>query len=62
MLSRIDQGLIFYFQPDRDFFRSIRIRFKIFQQTLIEKTDEYLGVTTERGVAYLVNFSQPDLD
>ncbi|PKL65925.1 MAG: hypothetical protein CVV32_01660 [Methanomicrobiales archaeon HGW-Methanomicrobiales-3] len=44
MLCRIDQGLIFYFQPDRDFFRSIRIRLKIFQQTLIKKPMNIWGL------------------
>jgi protein tyrosine phosphatase len=36
-LIRIDQTLIFHFQPDSDFNFSIRVRLKNFQQTLVEK-------------------------
>jgi len=45
---RINQDLIFLFQPDCDFFKSIRIRLNFFEQTLIEKRMNIRGFRRSR--------------
>jgi len=62
---QINQTLIFIFQPDFDFYFSIKPRLKFFNQTLIEKRAS--GSCCRRGIPFwiyadLFNFLQSYLD